>query len=141
MCLHLHLHLRWGRSHLHLHRGQPVTRLVELLLPPRIRAAALGITCKRPLAYEVVLRPLALQEVCEEPRTAVDEVYPLLSDLVSSLHKVSQLPPDFSGKVKLKAWLSKLHSMPASQRLSSEDVRQLLFDLDQSYQDFMGVLG
>ena len=46
--------------------------------------------------------------------TAVDEVYPLLSDLVSSLHKVSQLPPDFSGKVKLKAWLSKLHSMPAS---------------------------
>jgi len=53
---------------------------------------------------------------------------------------VSKLPPEFSGKVKLKHWLSLLHSMPASQRLSQEEVRQLLFDLESSYNDFMTVL-
>jgi len=73
--------------------------------------------------------------------TATDEVYPLLSDIMQSLHKVSKLPPEFSGKVKLKHWLSLLHSMPASQRLSEEEVRQLLFDLESSYNDFISQLG
>ena len=73
--------------------------------------------------------------------TATDEVYPLLSDIMQSLHKVSKLPPEFSGKVKLKHWLSLLHSMPASQRLSQEEVRQLLFDLESSYNDFISQLG
>lgn len=72
--------------------------------------------------------------------TAVDEVYPLLSDIMQSLHRVSKLPPEFSGKVKLKHWLSLLHSMPASKRLSPEEVRQLLFDLESSYNDFISIL-
>ena len=60
---------------------------------------------------------------------------------MQSLHKVSKLPPEFSGKVKLKHWISLLHSMPASQRLSQEEVRQLLFDLESSYNDFISQLG
>mmetsp|Transcript_3666 Transcript_3666/g.10545 ORF Transcript_3666/g.10545 Transcript_3666/m.10545 type:complete len:209 (-) Transcript_3666:384-1010(-) len=71
---------------------------------------------------------------------AVDQVYPLLSDLVQSLHKVKQLPPDFEGKQKTKEWLSKLHAMPASQDLGEEEVRQLLFDLENAYNAFISAL-
>jgi len=71
---------------------------------------------------------------------AVDQVYPLLSDLVQSLHKVKQLPPDFEGKQKTKEWLSKLHAMPASQDLGEDEVRQLLFDLETAYTAFIHAL-
>lgn len=71
---------------------------------------------------------------------AVDQLYPVLNDLMQSMNKVVQLPADFAGKVKVKAWISKLHSMPASKELEEADVRQLLFELESSYNDFMGFL-
>ena len=37
--------------------------------------------------------------------SAVDQLFPYLTDLVAALHKVPQLPPDFEGKVKLKEWM------------------------------------
>lgn len=72
---------------------------------------------------------------------AIDQIYPILSDLMQSMHKVTQLPPEFEGKVKVKEWISRLHKMPASHDLSDDDVRQLLFDLESSYTTFMGLLG
>ena len=56
------------------------------------------------------------------------------------LLQVGQLPSDFSGKVKMKNWISKLHKMPASRELDENDSRQLLFDLESSYNDFMAFL-
>ena len=50
------------------------------------------------------------------------------------------MPGDFSGKVKMKKWISKLHKMPASRELDENDSRQLLFDLESSYNDFMAFL-
>jgi len=72
--------------------------------------------------------------------TAVDEVQPHLLDILEHLNKLSFLPPDFEGKVKLKAWLTKFSSMKASENLSDEDVRQLLFDLESSYSNFHRLL-
>ncbi|KAL4290664.1 hypothetical protein GQ457_14G010220 [Hibiscus cannabinus] len=37
---------------------------------------------------------------------AVDQVYPLSSDLSASLDKLDILPPDFKGKTKMKEWTS-----------------------------------
>jgi len=54
--------------------------------------------------------------------------------------QIAQLPADFSGKVKMKNWISKLHKMPASRELDENDSRQLLFDLESSYNDFMAFL-
>ena len=71
---------------------------------------------------------------------AVDQVYPLLSDLLQSLHKVPQLPPTFEGKEKGAAWLRTLNGMPASAELDENQVRQLLFDLESSYNAFMAVI-
>ncbi|CAK0784930.1 hypothetical protein CVIRNUC_008135 [Coccomyxa viridis] len=71
---------------------------------------------------------------------AVDQLYPVLNDLMQSMNKIAPLPGDFSGKVKMKNWISKLHKMPASRELDETDSRQLLFDLESSYNDFMAFL-
>ena len=54
--------------------------------------------------------------------------------------QVTQLPPNFPGKNKIKAWVGKLHNMPASHELDAADQRQLLFDLESSYNEFMAAL-
>ena len=53
---------------------------------------------------------------------------------------MKQLQPDFEGKKKTKDWLSKLHAMSASQELSEDEVRQLLFDLENAYNSFIAAL-
>ena len=71
---------------------------------------------------------------------AVDEVHPLLTDLLSSLNSHPHLQLEFVGKVIVKEWISTLDSMFASDELSEEKVRQLLFDLETSYNAFMVTL-
>jgi len=71
---------------------------------------------------------------------AVDQIFPLMSDLLTNLNKVEGFPSEFQGKEKVKSWISKLHSMPASQELTENETRQLLFDLESSYNEFMSVL-
>ncbi|KAH0854888.1 hypothetical protein HID58_031352 [Brassica napus] len=71
---------------------------------------------------------------------AVDQVYPLLSDLSASLSKLSILAQDFEGKVKMKEWLVRLSKMGASDELTEQQARQLHFDLESSYNSFMAAL-
>ncbi|KAL0712750.1 hypothetical protein Bca4012_019728 [Brassica carinata] len=71
---------------------------------------------------------------------AVDQVYPLLSDLSASLNRLSILPPDFEGKTKMKEWLSRLSKMGAADELTQQQSRQLHFDLESSYNSFMAAL-
>ncbi|MCO5568472.1 hypothetical protein L7F22_022171 [Adiantum nelumboides] len=71
---------------------------------------------------------------------AVDQVHPLLLDLLSSLNRVPLLPADFEGKVKTRDWISKLNKMGASDELNEQQSRQLLFDLDSSYNAFINAL-
>jgi ESCRT-I complex subunit VPS28 len=67
---------------------------------------------------------------------AVDEVHPILSDLMQSLNNVSSLPADFEGKAKVRQWLISLNSMRASDEINEEQVRQLSFDMENSYNAF-----
>ncbi|KAI5080547.1 hypothetical protein GOP47_0003730 [Adiantum capillus-veneris] len=71
---------------------------------------------------------------------AVDQVHPLLLDLLSSLNRVPLLPADFEGKVKTRDWIAKLNKMGASDELNDQQSRQLLFDLDSSYNAFINAL-
>ncbi|KAF3791719.1 Vacuolar sorting-associated protein [Nymphaea thermarum] len=71
---------------------------------------------------------------------AVDQVHPLLSDLWASLSKLPQLSSEFEGKVKIKDWIVKLSKMGAADELTEQQSRQLLFDLDSSYNAFMAAL-
>ncbi|TYJ31788.1 hypothetical protein E1A91_A06G223800v1 [Gossypium mustelinum] len=71
---------------------------------------------------------------------AVDQLHPLLTDLSLSLNKLSILPVDFEGKMKVSQWILMLSKMEAADELKAEQARQLHFDLESSYNLFMAVL-
>lgn len=71
---------------------------------------------------------------------AVDQVYPLLSDLSASLNKLSILPSDFEGKTKMREWILRLSKMGAADELTEQQSRQLHFDLESAYNSFMAAL-
>mmetsp|Transcript_17199 Transcript_17199/g.25477 ORF Transcript_17199/g.25477 Transcript_17199/m.25477 type:complete len:222 (+) Transcript_17199:30-695(+) len=71
----------------------------------------------------------------------VDEIQPLIGDVVDRLNKCDGLSDDFSGVKKMSEWLITLNAMRASDTLDEEQVRQLLYDLDNSYSAFFRFLG
>ncbi|CAN0009625.1 unnamed protein product, partial [Phaeothamnion confervicola] len=82
---------------------------------------------------------------------AVDEVQPLVSDLMDRLNKVEGLPGNFEGIDKTRQWLITLNGMRAHNELTDDQAsrcwlrsdctaRQLLHDLDTSYSAFFRFL-
>jgi ESCRT-I complex subunit VPS28 len=69
---------------------------------------------------------------------AKDQLHPLLSELMTSLNKVTN--SNFEGRGKLVQWLITLNGMKATEELTEEQARQLLFDLDHSYKSFYTTL-
>eukprot|EP00941_MAST-03F_sp_MAST-3F-sp1_P004829 g4829.t1 len=71
---------------------------------------------------------------------AVDDILPLLRDVVSSLNKLPNLPANFSGKRKPMQWMLKLNSMRASELLDEDSMRQMYLDLEDSYKQLHEML-
>ncbi|KAL5730056.1 hypothetical protein ACHQM5_002929 [Ranunculus cassubicifolius] len=71
---------------------------------------------------------------------AVDQVHPVLSDLLASLNKLNILPAEFEGRTKMVEWIGKLAKMGAADELTEQQARQLHFDLDSSYNLFMAAI-
>jgi len=71
---------------------------------------------------------------------AMDELQPDLRDLMDTMNRLSMLPADFEGKQKVTNWLNSLSSMNASDELNETQVRQLIFDLESSYNAFNKLL-
>jgi len=69
--------------------------------------------------------------------TAVDQVCPVLSDLVQALGRVGSLPPDYAGRERLKEWYGRLFRLPASHELGEGEARQLAFELEAAFNEFM----
>lgn len=68
---------------------------------------------------------------------AVDEIQPLISELMSSLIKVKGITHEtFIGSKKLSNWLNKLNQLRAVEEITEDDARQLIFDLEAAYNDF-----
>lgn len=67
---------------------------------------------------------------------AVDEIQPLIADLMNSLTRVPSARADSEGRKKLGDWLIQLNGMRAVEEISEEQSRQLLFDLDSAYSEF-----
>eukprot|EP00457_Paulinella_chromatophora_P013974 gb/GEZN01014341.1/.p1 GENE.gb/GEZN01014341.1/~~gb/GEZN01014341.1/.p1 ORF type:complete len:248 (-),score=63.22 gb/GEZN01014341.1/:186-929(-) len=64
---------------------------------------------------------------------AVDEIHPTLSDLMESINKIQNLPPEHETKAKVRNWLLKLSQRQAQDELTDEEVRQMSFDLESAY--------
>ena len=71
---------------------------------------------------------------------AMDELHPDLRDLNDTMARLSLLPADFEGKSKVQTWLDTLASMGASDELTDSQARQLVFDLETSYNAFNKIL-
>ncbi|GIL79920.1 hypothetical protein Vretimale_12538 [Volvox reticuliferus] len=71
---------------------------------------------------------------------AVDQICPILLDLINSMDKVKSLPASFPPREKVMAWYTKLYQKPANYELPEEDVRQLMYELEASYNTFLGTL-
>lgn len=68
--------------------------------------------------------------------TAVDELQPLLSDLMNKLTRLPETPNDFEPNRIVQQWLQKLNLMRAIDDIDEADSRQLFMDLDSAYQEF-----
>lgn len=63
-----------------------------------------------------------------------DALHPLLGDVIQSVNKVTDR--DFAQRGKIIQWLITLNQMRTTEELSTEQVRELTFDMDQAYAGF-----
>lgn len=116
-------------------------RLLEAGVPATVTHAShdnrgvAAIVAETTQAYITTLDALKLEQ------RAVDEIQPLMSDLMGSLTRVPGLNVStFDGCKKVEEWLSRLNQLRAVDNLSEDDARQLIHDLDQSYTAFHAFL-
>ncbi|CAG9571078.1 unnamed protein product [Danaus chrysippus] len=89
---------------------------------------------------EIVSLFITLMDKLRLEFRAMDMIQPELRDLRDTMERLTMLPDDFEGKLKVQEWLDKLSEMSASDELSESQVRQLLFDLETSYGAFNKLL-
>ncbi|KJE91267.1 vacuolar protein sorting-associated protein 28 [Capsaspora owczarzaki ATCC 30864] len=85
---------------------------------------------------ETVQSFITLMDSIKLQMSAVDELHPQLNDLLGSMNKLPSLSADWEGKVNLREWLAKMNAMQASDELTPEQLRQLLFDLEKHHNAF-----
>jgi len=71
---------------------------------------------------------------------SMDELQPDLRELYDTMNRLTLIPSSFEGKAKVFQWLTTMTSMAASDELNETQVRQLIFDLETSYNAFNKLL-
>jgi ESCRT-I complex subunit VPS28 len=112
-----------------------VERLLKMGIPEPLKGGADDANHAVTVAETVQMFITTMDAVKLEQR-AVDELQPLLSDLMHALTKVPETPSDFEPNRKVQKWLLKLHTMRAAEEISDDDSRQLYLDLDSAYSEF-----
>lgn len=92
------------------------------------------------LIAEIVALFITVMDKLRLEIRSMDELYADLKDLSDSISRLSDLPTDFEGKEKVGKWLTTLNGMEASDELNETQARQMLFDVDASYQAFQKFL-
>jgi ESCRT-I complex subunit VPS28 len=85
---------------------------------------------------EAVQHFITAMDAVKLEQRAVDELQPLLSDLLDSLTRLPETPNDFEPNRKVSKWLQKLNQLRAVDEIDEEDSRQLYHDLDSAYAEF-----
>lgn len=112
-------------------------RLLIMGVPEPIRSAhgstAAGVAVT---VAETVQHFITTMDAVKLEQRAVDELQPLLSDLMDSLTRLPETPNDFEPNRKVQKWLQKLNAMRAVEEIDEEDSRQLYHDMDSAYAEF-----
>lgn len=79
---------------------------------------------------------ITARDALELNYTEVDQLQPLIQEIVTCLGKVSGIPASYNGRQVMVGWLSQFSHMRASDSLDAGQIRQLNYDLDRAYHDF-----
>mmetsp|Transcript_18409 Transcript_18409/g.32934 ORF Transcript_18409/g.32934 Transcript_18409/m.32934 type:complete len:230 (-) Transcript_18409:112-801(-) len=85
---------------------------------------------------ETVQHFITTMDAIKLGQMAVDDLQPLLSDLMNALIQLPDTPNDFGPNHKVQKWLEKLNAMRAVDVLDEDDGRQFYHDLDSAYTEF-----
>ena len=64
---------------------------------------------------------------------AVDQLVPLLTDVMSAVNAVSDMAVEHEARVGVRQWLVLLSGMRAHEELTGEQARQCEFDMQKAY--------
>lgn len=120
----------------HMDCPRAMERLLRMGVPATVMNPVQDDRGEAVKVAETVQNFITAMDAVKLEQRAVDEIQPLISDIMTSLARVSGLPGDFAATKKLQDWLVTLNSMRAMDNLTDEQARQLLFDLDQGYSAF-----
>mmetsp|Transcript_20095 Transcript_20095/g.59672 ORF Transcript_20095/g.59672 Transcript_20095/m.59672 type:complete len:215 (-) Transcript_20095:769-1413(-) len=126
----------------HMQCPMAAKRLVHSGLPATIEHRSKQRTADPEAASvaETVQHFITAMDALKLNMVAVDQLCPILNDLLQAMNKVASLAADFGPKAKVREAYSRLYQKPATYELPDEDVRQLLYDLEQSYTIFLTTL-
>lgn len=91
---------------------------------------------KRYILNDSVQHFITAMDAVKLDQRAVDELQPLLSDLMNALIQLPDTPNDFGPNQQVQKWLEKLNAMRAVDMIDEDDGRQLYHDLDTAYSEF-----
>lgn len=109
-------------------------RLLRLGVPEPMKSSNTDNTAVT--VAETVQHFITTMDAVKLEQRAVDELQPLLSDLMDSLTRLPDTPNDFEPNRKVRKWLQKLNEMRAVDQIDEDDARQLYHDLDSAYSEF-----
>eukprot|EP00940_MAST-03C_sp_MAST-3C-sp2_P002844 g2844.t1 len=94
-------------------------------------------------AFEMAQYFITAKDALEMEYKEVDQLLPLISDIVQSVNKIDipHADPAYRAKEKILEWNARLHSMKAVDLLSDGDIRQLKMDLETSQSAMYVFLG
>ena len=85
------------------------------------------------ISLQQVRNPSPLPLICIQ-------ICPILMDLMTSMDRIQSLPPNYGPREKIKEWYSRLYQKPATYELKEAESRQMLYDLESSYNTFFAKL-
>ncbi|CAO3594950.1 unnamed protein product [Absidia cylindrospora] len=85
---------------------------------------------------ETVSHFITLLDTLRVNRLAVDDIHPLLEDLIKALNNVPGLSSDYEAKTTVRKWLIVLNGMKAADEITSDQARQMVFEIDRSHNNF-----
>ncbi|KAF1318377.1 Vacuolar protein sorting-associated protein 28, partial [Globisporangium splendens] len=127
-------------AHYRLDCPRALERLVRIGVPATVVHNTTNRKTDSVNVAQTVQNFITLMDVLKLNIRAVDEIQPLVSEMMASLTQVSGLPPDFECREKLEGWLCTMNGMRASDELDEDQARQLSFDLERAYASFMAFL-
>ena len=129
---------KWIAARRRVQQGHPADVEQEAAAAASAEAARRSGVDPKTVA-EAVQHFITLMDCLKLQQTAVDQLFPILNDVLGTLKKIGNSEFDFASK--LESWVRRLEQMHPSDELNERDTRELAFDVERAYGAFYSSLG